>query len=286
MKYVFTDGLRKVLADARMEAVALDHGFLSPLHILLAILGDAESAGTRSAAIIVLAECGAEPEELRRRSLACVTPGRGSGRRVEALPYTSSARRALEKAVGEARELGHPHVGTEHVLLALLQVEQTGQLLRAAGVTLEAARNAARAMFDVGLRRPRQAFKIELDDASSLSIYEQIVTRVKEAVALGRLEPGDRLPSVRRLADELDIAPGTVARAYAELERQGVVVTEGARGTRIAEPGKREVPEAERPETLVGLLRPVAVAAFHLGATAEELRAALEAAMRGTLLDG
>jgi GntR family transcriptional regulator len=82
------------------------------------------------------------------------------------------------------------------------------------------------------------------------------------------------------LADELDIAPGTVARAYAELERLGVVVTEGARGTRVAPRKPSTMSQVERPETLIGLLRPVAVAAFHLGASAQDLRAALEAAMK------
>ncbi len=106
------------------------------------------------------------------------------------------------------------------------------------------------------------------------------MAQVQEAVATGRLQPGERLPPVRRLADQLDIAPGTVARAYGELERLGMVVTEGARGTRVAERKQNPLPEAERPDTLVGLLRPVAVAAFHLGATAAELRTALEEAMR------
>jgi DNA-binding transcriptional regulator YhcF (GntR family) len=86
---------------------------------------------------------------------------------------------------------------------------------------------------------------------------------------------------VRQLADELDIAPGTVARAYSELERRGVVVTDGARGTRVAE--RERPPAPDRPETLTGLLRPVAVAAYHMGATAQELRAALERAMHGIL---
>ncbi|CAN5246254.1 hypothetical protein BH20GEM2_BH20GEM2_09360 [soil metagenome] len=84
---------------------------------------------------------------------------------------------------------------------------------------------------------------------------------------------------MRRLADDLDIAPGTVARAYSELEGLGVVVTAGARGTRVAETTGNGIAAGERPETLTGLLRPVAVAAFHLGADAQELRDALEVAM-------
>ena len=55
----------------------------------------------------------------------------------------------------------------------------------------------------------------------------------------------------------------TVARAYGELEREGVVVTEGARGTRVAQ-RLSATPSPAGPETLAGLLRPVAVAAFHL----------------------
>lgn len=285
MKHDFTDRLRKVLADARSEAVELRHGSLSPLHILLAILTDSTSRAGRSVARTILAESGVDADELRNRVLACTRPSEGPVPKARALPYTSSAQRTLETAVSEARMLGQPYVGTEHLLLALLQVEETGELLREAGVTLEEARDAVRSVVDGVSRRRRYAFRIELDDSSSQSIYEQIVARVKEAVALGRLRPGDRLPPVRRLADELDIAPGTVARAYGELGRQGVIVTEGTRGTRIAEPEKREMPEGDRPETLIGLLRPVAVAAFHMGATAQELRDALEAAMRGTLLD-
>ena len=126
----------------------------------------------------------------------------------------------------------------------------------------------------------RPAFRIELDDSSDRSIYEQIVARVQEAVATGELAPGERLPAVRQLADQLDIAPGTVARAYGELERIGVVVTEGARGTRIAQPGGAAA-RAVALDHIAGLLRPAAVAAFHMGAGAPDLRRALEAAMAG-----
>jgi len=119
---------------------------------------------------------------------------------------------------------------------------------------------------------------VQLDDGSDRTIYEQIVAQVQEAIATGRLQPGERLPTVRELADQLGIAPGTVGRAYSELERQGTVVTQGARGTRVA--GRAgAAPTAVKPVRLGGLLRPAAVAAFHMGATAAELRAALEEAM-------
>ena len=74
---------------------------------------------------------------------------------------------------------------------------------------------------------------------------------------------------------------GAVARAYGELERLGAVVTEGARGTRVAERAAPTGARTATPDTLAGLLRPVAVAAFHMGAGANELRMALEEAMKG-----
>src|SRR5206468_2526682 len=91
-------------------------------------------------------------------------------------------------------------------------------------------------------------FEVRIDDASDRAIHEQIVSQIQEAVATGTLRPGNRLPPVRQLADQLEIAPGTVARAYSELERRGIVVTDGARGTRVAErprtPAESHLPPA------------------------------------------
>jgi DNA-binding transcriptional MocR family regulator len=63
----------------------------------------------------------------------------------------------------------------------------------------------------------------------------ELVARVESAVAHGQLSPGERLPSVRRLASDVGLSPVTVAAAIAELRRRGVVVTEPRRGTRICE---------------------------------------------------
>ena len=120
---------------------------------------------------------------------------------------------------------------------------------------------------------------VQLDDGADHTIYEQIVAQVQEAIATGRLGAGERLPTVRELADQLGIAPGTVARAYSELERQGTVVTQGVRGTRVALRGGAAAAEP-RPGQLAAMLRPAVVAAFHQGASAHGLRAALDEAMR------
>jgi DNA-binding transcriptional regulator YhcF (GntR family) len=64
--------------------------------------------------------------------------------------------------------------------------------------------------------------------------FEQLRRQISRRVAAGELEPGAKLPTVRALATELQLAANTVARAYRELEADGVVVTEGRRGTFVA----------------------------------------------------
>ena len=75
---------------------------------------------------------------------------------------------------------------------------------------------------------------ISLDLRSSKPIYEQIVEQMKLNVMKGYLKPGDSIPSVRKLALELKITPGTVAKAYQELERQEIIETIRGKGTFIA----------------------------------------------------
>jgi DNA-binding transcriptional regulator YhcF (GntR family) len=72
------------------------------------------------------------------------------------------------------------------------------------------------------------------DDGSAP--YLQVRVAVIRAVERGVLLPGDRLPTVRGLADDLDLAPNTVARAYRELERDGWLVGRGRAGTFVSDP--------------------------------------------------
>ncbi|WP_372729293.1 GntR family transcriptional regulator [Nocardioides sp.] len=73
-----------------------------------------------------------------------------------------------------------------------------------------------------------------LDPASGTPPYEQLRVQIARRVADGELPAGTRLPTVRALAGELHLAVNTVARVYRELEADGVVVTEGRRGTFVA----------------------------------------------------
>ncbi|MGH3098450.1 MAG: GntR family transcriptional regulator [Streptosporangiales bacterium] len=76
---------------------------------------------------------------------------------------------------------------------------------------------------------------IEVDARSATPPYEQVRAQVTEHVAQGRLTAGSRLPTVRQLAKDLDLAVNTVARAYRELESTGVVVSRGRHGTFVAD---------------------------------------------------
>lgn len=272
--YNFTNGCRRALVESREEANRLAHDYVGTEHILLALIRSPDDDMPR-----LIIELGLTQSRVRRDVEAMVQQGRSPRRRDDSeLPYTSRAKKVLELAMGEARELEQEWVTAGHLFLALIAEEKgiAAQVLRSHGVTYAAARAASA---ELASRRENK-FSVQIDDTSDKSIYEQIVAQVQEAVATGDLVSGERLPTVRELADDLDIAPGTVARAYSELERLGVVVTDGVRGTSVAKREQRTIPDAARPETLLGLLRPVAVAAFHLGASAPELRTALEHAMR------
>lgn len=76
---------------------------------------------------------------------------------------------------------------------------------------------------------------ISIDPGAAVPAYEQIRDQVVAAVADGTLRPGTRLPTVRQLAGDLELATNTVARAYRELETEGHVATRGRNGTIVLE---------------------------------------------------
>ena len=80
-----------------------------------------------------------------------------------------------------------------------------------------------------------------IDAVSGEPPFEQLRRQVAEQIRQGQLEPGDRLPTVRKLADDLGIAPNTVARAYRELEAEWLVVGRGRAGTFVADGGAEPV---------------------------------------------
>jgi GntR family transcriptional regulator len=76
--------------------------------------------------------------------------------------------------------------------------------------------------------------EFHLDPRSGVATYLQIVQQVKEALRLGTIDVGDQLPTVREVVAVLAINPNTVAKAYRDLEREGLVVARQGRGTFVA----------------------------------------------------
>ncbi len=109
-----------------------------------------------------------------------------------------------------------------------------------------------------------------VDTASRVPIYQQLVQQVREAVARGELRPEERLPSVRQLSSELIVNPNTVARAYTELERDGILVTRPGLGVFVAQP-RQELTRAARDRRLAELLDAWLTEAVHLGYSADEV---------------
>jgi GntR family transcriptional regulator len=77
--------------------------------------------------------------------------------------------------------------------------------------------------------------QIHIDSSDGVPIYLQIVNQVKHLAASGRLDPGEEMPPIRVLAGQLVVNPNTVARAYLELERAGVVTKRQGTGTYVSE---------------------------------------------------
>ncbi|HET6878541.1 MAG TPA: GntR family transcriptional regulator [Pirellulales bacterium] len=116
--------------------------------------------------------------------------------------------------------------------------------------------------------------EFRIDPTSRLPIYRQLGNQIREAVARGRLRPGEQLPSVRDLSRTLVINPNTVARVYTELERDGVLHTRQGLGVFVAEP-KAELTKRARKERLETLLDRFLTEAVYLGFTADEVVAAV-----------
>lgn len=119
------------------------------------------------------------------------------------------------------------------------------------------------------------AVRVDPDDPTPP--YEQLRRQLVALVDAGTLVAGTRLPSVRQLAADLRLAPGTVARTYRELEASGVLRSRRGAGTVVAQALAR--PEGSRQELLDQVLGGAVARAGLLGATADEVRAAVERAL-------
>jgi ATP-dependent Clp protease ATP-binding subunit ClpC len=116
--YNFTERVRKVLAMAREEAARLHHEYVGTEHILLGLIREGEGV-----AAAVLHNHDDDHEDYQQKIGETERKGKAAQATGPEVPDTSRAKKVLELAWGEARELNHSYVGSEHLLLGLLREE-------------------------------------------------------------------------------------------------------------------------------------------------------------------
>lgn len=117
---------------------------------------------------------------------------------------------------------------------------------------------------------------LTVDSRDATPIYAQLERGLRAAIATGRLQPGDQLPTVRQLAVELKVNANTVARVYLELERAGVIETRRGVGSFVSAAGRAEArPAAEKTKRLRAFVTHVLSDAERAGFTIDEVLAEL-----------
>ncbi len=117
---------------------------------------------------------------------------------------------------------------------------------------------------------------LTVDVASSTPVYEQVVDQLTRLIVGGALPPRHRLPAIRQLAADLGVAPGTVARAYQELEHAGLITTRRPQGSYVMDFAKGQRPQPK--ELLRVFAEGFAEQARQLGVSRDDALSALRAA--------
>ncbi|MGH3741904.1 MAG: Clp protease N-terminal domain-containing protein, partial [Micromonosporaceae bacterium] len=125
----FTDRARKVVVGSQVEARQARHSQILPAHLVLALLKEPECVATK-----VLVDLGVALEPAQRATAATFPPPSDTDRVPELIPFDPQSKKALELTFREALRLGHNYVGTEHILLALLELEDGDGVLGGLGV--------------------------------------------------------------------------------------------------------------------------------------------------------
>ncbi|MEW6244926.1 MAG: GntR family transcriptional regulator [Bacillota bacterium] len=120
---------------------------------------------------------------------------------------------------------------------------------------------------------------IHVDPSSGVPIYLQIVEQMRQAAATGLLASGEQLPSVRELALSLTVNPNTVARAYQELERDGVIAVVRGVGTFVSD-SPPKLSEKERYDRIFKGAKQLAAQAYSLRFSAGEFTKTVRDAAR------
>jgi len=137
----FTPRARNVVMAAHHEAHGAGHGEIVPAHLVLGLLAESEALAARA-----IVDCGVALDAVRDAAAAAL-PGPAEDR-PELVPYGADAKKVLELTFREALRLGHNYIGTEHLLLALLDDEPEDGLLHTLGVDKDGVERSVRAALE------------------------------------------------------------------------------------------------------------------------------------------
>src|SRR6185503_19449224 len=112
--------------------------------------------------------------------------------------------------------------------------------------------------------------QIQVSVSDGVPIYHQIISQVRYLIAAGRLQPGEELPPIRVLAEQLTVNPNTVARAYLELEHAGIVTKRHGSGTYVSA-ARRPLPQREKTKILARRADALLTEARHLDVELSEV---------------
>ena len=121
--------------------------------------------------------------------------------------------------------------------------------------------------------------KIKIDPDSSVPIYVQIEDSIHSFIAAGQLQPGEQLPTIRELAADIRVNLNTVARAYFELDREGVISTQRGKGTFVTGVLDKDQIERKRQRLLHSIIEAALEEARNLGYSPAEMKKAFQEEM-------
>ena len=121
--------------------------------------------------------------------------------------------------------------------------------------------------------------RIQIDNNLSMPLFKQLMDQIKKAIMDGLLKPGDSLPSIRQLANDLELNHNTVAKAYQILERDSVIQTKGNRGTSIHGDAKQNS-TVDMNDSIIIKLNETIKSLRESGATDSEIRIAFSNVMK------
>ena len=118
--------------------------------------------------------------------------------------------------------------------------------------------------------------KLNIDPESSVPIYIQIEDSIHSLIAAGQIRPGEQLPTIRELAADIRVNLNTVARAYFELDREGVISTQRGKGTFVSGVPDQKQIEKKRQKLLHSIILSALEEAHGLGYSRQEIKSAFQ----------